>query len=204
MGGQEAWTSGHKLNGDLLGFKFGAWEGGHRIPFIARWPKKIPAESVSEQLICNVDIFATLAAIVNRPLKADEGKDSYNLLSALTGDTQSIIRNELLLSPNDQKSIALRKGKWLYIGSQGGGGFKGTKIGSHGLGGPAAHLLTNQINSDIENGKIKEDAPPEQLYDLNIDPTQKKNLYNEFPEIVVEMKRELNEYMKTERTAPIQ
>ena len=43
QGGQDAWKAGHRLNGDLLGFKFDAWEGGHRVPFIARWPGKIEA-----------------------------------------------------------------------------------------------------------------------------------------------------------------
>ena len=53
QGGQDAWKAGHRLNGDLLGFKFDAWEGGHRVPFIARWPGKIEAGSVSDQLICH-------------------------------------------------------------------------------------------------------------------------------------------------------
>ncbi len=50
-GGQEAWRAGHRLNGDLLGFKFDAWEGGHRVPFIARWPGKIEAGSESDALV---------------------------------------------------------------------------------------------------------------------------------------------------------
>ena len=51
LGGQDALMMGHKANGDLLGFKFDAWEGGHRVPFIARWPGKIKAGSVSHQLV---------------------------------------------------------------------------------------------------------------------------------------------------------
>ncbi len=57
QGGQDAWKAGHRLNGDLLGFKFDAWEGGHRVPFIARWPGKIEAGSVSDQLICHIDLL---------------------------------------------------------------------------------------------------------------------------------------------------
>ncbi len=68
QGGQQAWQAGHRLNGDLLGFKFDAWEGGHRVPFIARWPGKIPAGSVSNQLICHIDLFATFAALTGAEL----------------------------------------------------------------------------------------------------------------------------------------
>lgn len=59
----------HRANGDLLGYKFGAWEGGHRVPFIARWPGTIPAGSKSDQLICSVDLLATFAAITRQPLE---------------------------------------------------------------------------------------------------------------------------------------
>ena len=204
MGGQEAWTAGHQLNGDLLGFKFGAWEGGHRIPFIARWPGKIEVGTVSDQLISNVDILATLAAIVNRKLEADEGRDSYNMLPAFTGEPSEPVRDQLVISPFDQDNIALRMGKWIYIGAQGSGGFWGAEIGSHMLGGPAAHLLTQQVNSDIENGKLRIDAPPAQLYDLEADPTQKRNLYIEFPEVVEQMKTTLANYLKAERMTPFE
>jgi arylsulfatase A-like enzyme len=203
MGGQEAWAQGHRLNGDLLGFKFDAWEGGHRIPFIARWPGKIPAGSVSDQLISNVDILATFAAIVSRPLAPEEGKDSFNVLPALTGASNEQIRDHLVISPVSEQHVALRKGSWLYIGARGAGGFRGTRIGEHTLGGPAAHLLTFQVNSDVVNGKLRNDAPPAQLYDLSSDPSQKENLYGKRPDIVERMREDLALKLKAERTAPI-
>lgn len=193
QGGQDAWKAGHRLNGDLLGFKFDAWEGGHRVPFIARWPGKIPAGAESDELLSNVDILATLAAVVERPLEEDEGPDSYNMLPALTGSPAEPIRDHLVISPGQKKNLAIRKGKWIYISSQDGGGFAGTEIGEHTLGGAAAHLLTNHVNSDIENGKIKPDAPPAQLYDLESDPEQMKNLYHEHPEIVEQLETLLEE-----------
>jgi arylsulfatase A-like enzyme len=202
MGGQEAWMAGHRLNGNLLGFKFDAWEGGHRIPFIARWPGKIPAGSTSNHLISNVDILATFAEIVNYRIKAEDAKDSYNVLQSLTGYGPQE-RDHLVISPSTPSHIALRQGRWLYIGKQGNGGFPGKKIGDHNLGGPAAFLLTKQVNSDISNGEIKEDAPQAQLYNLMADPFQTKNVYNEFPKVVEEMKTKLMEYLKGERTAPI-
>lgn len=193
QGGQDAWKAGHRLNSDLLGFKFDAWEGGHRVPFIARWPGKIPAGTESDELLANVDILATLAALVEHPLEEDEVPDSYNMLPALTGSPAEPIRDHLVISPAQEKNLAIRKGKWIYISSQNSGGFTGTEIGEHTLGGAAAHVLTKHVNSDIENGKIKPDAPPAQLYDLESDPTQMENLYHEHPEIVEQLKTLLEE-----------
>ena len=76
QGGQDAWSAGHALNGELLGFKFDAWEGGHRVPFIARWPGKIPAGSKSDQLICNVDMIATFATLTGNKLQEGQGQES--------------------------------------------------------------------------------------------------------------------------------
>lgn len=200
-GGQEAWIAGHHLNGDLLGFKFDAWEGGHRIPFIVCWPGMVEPGSQSDILISNIDMMATLAAIIGRPLQADEGPDSYNVLEAFIDNPAAEIRDHLIVSPEKKQNIALREGKWMYISAQGGGGSIAPNIGDHGLGGPAAHLFTKHVNSDIENGKIKKEAPPAQLYDLSLDPYQTRNLYNEFPEVVLKLKSRLAELMLTEHTA---
>lgn len=194
-GGQTAWEAGHKLNGDLLGFKFGAWEGGHRVPFIVRWPGKTPAGTESHQLISNIDILATLAALLGKELKPEEGPDSYNILPALTLSAEDQIRDQLVISPSRKSHLAIRKGKWMYISDQGEGGFSGQEVGSHSFGGAAAHLFTRQVNSDVVNGKIKRDAAPAQLYDLDADPTQKINLYNEQPDIADELKHLLGEIL---------
>lgn len=200
QGGQDAWAAGHKLNNKLLGFKFDAWEGGHRVPFIARWPGKIPAGTESDALISNVDMLATMAALVDHPLEEDEGPDSYNILPALTGTPQEPIRDYLIISPSQKKNLSIRKGKWMYISAQGGGGFSDTEVGAHGFGGPAAFPFTGEVNSDIENGKIKEDAPPAQLYDLEADPYESKNVYNEYPEVVKELKDLLEATLKADKS----
>lgn len=186
-GGQNAWEAGHRLNGDLLGFKFGAWEGGHRVPFIARWPGNIPAGTESDELISNVDIIAMLAALVEHPLEENEGPDSYNILPALTGSPEEPIRDHLIISPSQRSHLSVRKGKWMYIPAQGEGGFDGTEIGEHTFAGAAAHKLTGQVNSDVKNGHIKENAPPAQLYNLEQDPTQRVNVYNDHPGVVKEL-----------------
>jgi len=194
QGGQDAWMAGHTLNGKLLGFKFDAWEGGHRVPFIARWPGKIKAGSRSKQLICNVDIFATLAALTGTPVKPGQGQDSVNILPALIGEPKAPLRKHLLLAARQPSHLALRKGKWMYISARGGGGFTSRQRGAHAFGGPAAITFTQRANSDIENGKLRTDAPPAQLYDLESDLAQTKNLYREHAELVQEMEVLLRRY----------
>ena len=200
-GGQEAWRRGHRLNGDLLGFKFDAWEGGHRVPFIARWPGKTEAGSVSDSLISNVDLFATVAAITGRKLGPSEGEDSFNILPALTGEPGAKVRDHLLIAPLRRTHLSMRKGDWIYIGARGHGGFGAKKVGEHGLGGPAAQLFTGHVNSDIEDGKIKPDAPSAQLYNLAKDPYQKQNVIRSYPKIAEQMKSEM-ERIRTHPTAP--
>ncbi len=190
--GQKAWGEGHRLNGDLLGFKFDAWEGGHRVPFIVHWPNKTEAGSVSKQLICNVDMLATFAALTGQQLEAGQGQDSKNVLSAFTGETDDPVRDTVILAPFRPSHLALRVGKWMYIGAQGGGGFTSGKNGAHAFGGPAAITFAGQKNSDIENGMILTGAPPAQLYNLETDPYQTNNLYNDYPGIVDEMAGILN------------
>ena len=194
VSGQDAWDAGHRLNGELLGFKFGAWEGGHRVPLIARWPGKIEANSVSDQLISNIDMMATLAALTRRPLQDGQARDSVDMLPALTGAPEKPIRDHIVLAPSRLSHLAVRKGKWMYIGAQGSGGFGATKRGEHAFGGPAAITYAGYTNSDIENGNIRKDAPPGQLYDLENDLQQTQNLYLQHPEIVKELQALLESY----------
>lgn len=189
QGGQDAWKAGHRMNGALLGFKFDAWEGGHRVPFIARWPGHIASRAVSEQLICHVDLPATLAALTGYALKPGEAPDSVNVLDALIGQPQHPLRDHVVLAPFRNSHLAIRQGNWVYIGAQGGGGFTGTKPGAHTLGGPAALTFTGETNSDVVAGRIRPDAPPAQLYDLHADPSQTTNVILQHPEVAERLKK---------------
>lgn len=200
-GGQAAWKVGHRLNGDLLGFKFDAWEGGHRVPFIVRWPGKVEAGSESDALVSNLDLLATVAAAVGRDLGPDEGPDSFSLLDTMTGAPDVEVRDHLLIAPQKPTHLALRRGDWIYIGARGNGGFTGTRVGDHLLGGPAAHLFTQQSNSDIVGGAIKPDAPEAQLYNLKEDPSQRINVIRQHPQVADAMRAEL-ESIKQQPTAP--
>ncbi|MBK1825571.1 sulfatase family protein [Haloferula rosea] len=194
LGGRAAAAKGHKINGDLLGSKFGIWEGGHRVPFIAWWPGKIEGGTVSDQMLLNVDLKATFAEVIGRELSADEKKDSISMLPALTGDPEKPLRTEMVITPHKPTHMAVRKGKWMYIPARSDGGFGGSKPNQHAWGGAAVTKLVGTPNSDIENGRIKKGSPPAQLYDLEADVNQTKNLFKENPEVVEQMKTLLNEY----------
>jgi arylsulfatase A len=191
---QKAWAAGHRLNGDLQGFKFGAWEGGHRVPFIARWPGKIPAGTTSHQLLSQVDLLATLAAITGRELKEGEGIDSLNQFESFTGEPAAPIREMMVITPNSPKHLGLRKGKWVYIPAQGAGGFQGNKRGEHLFSDAAALPFTGRNHSDYDAGQIRPEAPTAQLYDLEADPRQEKNIYADHPEVVSELEEALAHY----------
>ncbi|WP_342793757.1 sulfatase family protein [Pontiella desulfatans] len=185
-GGQDAFAAGHRQNGELLGFKFGVWEGGQRVPFIATWPGNIQPNTVSGQLISGVDMLATFAAITGQTVEKKQLADSINVLPALVGDPAAPLRDTLVLCPFRRTHLSIRKGKWIYIPGQGSGGFKGAP-GTHAAGGPACVSFVGNVNSDIEGGKIKTGAPPAQLYDIEADVNQTTNLYNQYPEVVQEM-----------------
>ncbi|MCA9269822.1 MAG: sulfatase-like hydrolase/transferase, partial [Planctomycetales bacterium] len=196
IGGQDAWDLGHRMNGDLLGYKFSAWEGGHRVPFIARWPGHIEPGSTSGELVSNVDLLATMAALTGALVHEGQGRDSVNILPALTGSPARPLRDHLVLAPVSPAHLSVRKGKWMYIGARAGGGFTGTKRGEHGFGGPAAAAYAKRLNSDLENGKVKKGAPPAQLYYLEKDVNETTNVYRDHPEVVKEMESLLNRYRR--------
>jgi len=164
-GGKEAIRHGHAPNGELKGQKFGAWEGGHRVPFLAKWPTKIPAGSTSGELIANMDLLPTFAAIIKQDLTAEEAPDGINQLPLFLDDDAKSARKELVLMPHKPPLTSLRQGDWVYIPGVGDGGWmKG------------------------EKGDL-----PRQLYNLKEDPNQKNNLINEFPEKAEAMRKALQE-----------
>ncbi|MFK7790910.1 MAG: sulfatase-like hydrolase/transferase [Phycisphaeraceae bacterium] len=197
MGGQKAWEAGHRMNGDLLGFKFGIWEGGHRVPMIAAWPGRIPEGTTSDHLISQVDLFATLESLLNPDaVDAGAGIDSVNQLPELLGQVDEPIRDELVVLSNRPSHLAIRTARWLYIPAQGEGGFRGEQWGKHLISGVAAMKITKQINSDVVDGKLKADAPKAQLYDLINDPRQTRNVISEHAEVAKQMQSRVDHYRR--------
>lgn len=185
--GQEAWKAGHRLNGDLLGFKFGAWEGGHRVPMIVRWPGKVPAGSESSALVSQIDLIRTFASVSGATIPPGAVIDGVDQSAEFRGEATQPARDTLIISPNSPQHLTVRHGKWVYIPARDEGGFQGKKIGDHLLAGAAAHLLTEQVNSGVVNGKIRDKAPKAQLYDLDVDPFQSSNVYDQYPDVVAKL-----------------
>ncbi len=124
------------------------------MPLIVRWPGKVPAGSTSDELASNVDFLATLAALVGQDQLARRARDSYNMLPAITGEPEAPIRDHLIIAANSPRHLSIRKGPWMYIPAQGGGGFRASEVGAHTFGGPAAIAFADQENSDIVDGKL--------------------------------------------------
>ena len=106
-------AKGHRCNAPLRGEKGDLWEGGHREPFLARWPGKIKPGTESAELIGLVDLSATCAAITGQTLPADAAPDSFNILPALLGGKSP--RDHLVLQSNGIQRQALRQGQWKFI-----------------------------------------------------------------------------------------
>jgi arylsulfatase A-like enzyme len=108
--------SGHQCNGVLRGRKGGLYEGGTRVPFIARWPGKVPAGKTSKEVVCLVDLLATAAALTGRELPAEAGPDSFNLLPALRAEKPARSpREHLVMQAGNPNWLAVRKGPWKLI-----------------------------------------------------------------------------------------
>lgn len=112
-------TSGHKCNGALRGKKSQLYEGGTRVPFIARWPGKVPAGKSSRELISLVDLLATMASLAGKDLPPDAGPDSFNQLQTLLSEKPAKVSRESLITHAGPGGLAIRKGPWKLIPAAG-------------------------------------------------------------------------------------
>ena len=170
---------GHNPSRPWRGIKSDAWDGGHRVPFIARWPGRIPAGRLGAELICQVDLMATVAAILGHTLPANAGEDSHNLLPVLEGEKLDQSIREAVIHHSGQGLFCVRQGKWKLILGLGAGGFSGPIL------------------------KPQPGEPKGQLYDLAADPGEDRNLYDQHPEIVQRLTELLDRCKRTGRSAPL-
>ena len=112
-------SNGHRSAGALRGFKGRLFEGGHRVPFIAKWPGRIPAGTLSDEPISLVDLLATFAAIVGERLPNDSAEDSVNMLSALTGSETASLPRTAMVHHSGGGAFALREGRWKILFGRG-------------------------------------------------------------------------------------
>jgi arylsulfatase A-like enzyme len=155
---------GHKSCGELRGQKADIWDGGHREPFIARWPGHIPAGTTSDALLCLGDLMATCAEIVGAKLPANAAQDSYSMLPALLGqDSEGPIR-EALVHHSGAGMFSLRQGPWKAILGRGSGGFSEPREYAPGPGEPTGQLY--HLGRNLDESANLWDLQPEVVEQL--------------------------------------
>jgi arylsulfatase A len=112
---------GHYASGPLRGYKSDVWEGGHRVPYIVRWPGVVRPASVNRQLVHQADFLRTFAAILDVELPDDAGEDSVNLMPLFKGADQPVRRTAI--SQSAKGLLSIRRGHWKLIVGQGSGGW---------------------------------------------------------------------------------
>ena len=168
----------HRANHIYRGQKADVWDGGHRIPFIARWPGPAPAGTVCDDTICLTDLFATAAAVVGQPHPLTSGEDSCSILPHLLGKHVGPIR-EATVHHSLSGMYAVRQGPWKLILGRGSGGF----------------TQPSQIEP-------KQGEPAGQLYNLAEDPAETNNLHQQRPDVVEALTRLLNKYRRQGHSRP--
>jgi arylsulfatase A len=169
------------------GVKRDSWEGGHRVPFLVRWPGRVKPVTTSDQLTSLTDIMATIAAIIDTDLPDNAAEDSFNMLPAWLDEDQAPIRPYLLQQAfGGQRTLSIRRGSWKYLDHSGSGGNR------------------YENNPELKPFMLPDDAPGSagQLYELAADPGETKNLSIDQPQIVKELKTLLDESIASGRSRP--
>jgi len=172
IGAAELEAKGHYPSGPLRGYKADAWEGGHRMPFIVRWPGQVKPGSTCGQLVHHVDIMATMAEIFGTKLPDNAGEDSFSILPLLKGIDKQVRENAVSASAGGVPAV--RMGDWKFIPAPGSGGW----------------------------GKGGDQSQPVQLYNLADDISESRNLAAKMPEKVAEMRTLLEKLIKQGRSTP--
>jgi len=162
------------------GWKADAYEGGHRVPFVVRWPGVVEPGSRCAETITLVDIMATLADVVGYRLRPDAAEDSHSLLPLLRGERLEQPLHEAVICHSISGHFVVRRGRWKLLFCRGSGGWSPPR----------------------ENEAARQGLPPIQLYDIEKDPKETTNLYAQHPELVDELTAILRRYVERGRSTP--
>ena len=177
---EELAARGHEANWPWRGIKADLYEGGHRVPFVVRWPEGVAAGTVSDQTICTTDLFATAAGILGVDVPAGAAEDSVDVSPAWTRpDDAEPIRSETV-HHSVSGHFAIRRGPWKLLEARGSGGWSHPK----------------------EDAAAEASLPERQLFNLDRDPREATNLIAGHPEIAAELQRRLDELRGDAASAP--
>jgi arylsulfatase A-like enzyme len=171
---------GYRANGPWRGQKADIHEAGHRVPFICRWPGRIKPGTRSDQTVCLVDLLATCAAVVGDKLSPETGPDSYNILPAMLDPALKEPIREATVHHSINGTFAIRQGPWKLVQRLGTGGF----------------TPPQQIEP-------KPGGPEGQLYHLQDDPGERRNLWMERPDVVKRLAALLERYRQQGYSRPL-
>jgi arylsulfatase A len=180
---------GHDSSSHFLGAKRDNWEGGHRVPFIARWPGVIAPGSKCDTPFSLVDMMATFAEIVSVELPEDQGGDSVSILPLLQGKNDDSRGNHAIIHHSSSGRFAIRRGDWKLLLHAGSGG------NDYG-----AEKHSSRHNGTIEQKSSK--TANRQLYNMRTDPDETTNLIEKHPEVVSELTALAGEYVRKGRSTP--
>ncbi len=172
-------AAGHNPSYNMRGHKADIFDGGHRVPFIVRWPAKVKGGQTSAQIVCLTDFMATAAEVAGVKLPETAAEDSFSIMPALLGESGKPVRQSVI-HHSINGSFALREGDWKLELCAGSGGWSDPRPGSPG-----------------EKG-----LPDTQLYNLKADIGEKDNLQSSEPEVVRKMTAELEQIVTSGRSTP--
>ncbi len=171
---------GHRSMGPLRGLKRDIWEGGHRVPFIIRWPGIVEPGTVCGGLISQIDLLATIAAITGAELPAGAAGDSFDQAALLHGEKRSA--RPSLVHNTYRDHYAIRRNQWLLIDAPSG-------------------AVSNVPAWFDEANDYSPNEHPAALYDLAEDLPQRNNLFAAYPDLVKELRGELRRIREQEYSA---
>ena len=166
-------ANGHDPLAGLRGHKADIWEGGHRVPFVIRWPGVVEAGTVTDESICLNSLMATSADILGVELGEDEGVDSFSILPVLLGQKINEPTHPVIVHHSINGKFAIRIGAWKYIHAKNSGGW--SKGG---------------------------DDKPTQLYNLNNDLSEQANLIDQESERAQGMRQVMMDVVRRGRSTP--
>jgi arylsulfatase A-like enzyme len=170
-------AKGHNPSYIYSGEKGSYWEGGHRVPFLVKWPKRIKPNTVCDETICTTDFMATCADIVDYKVKDNEAEDSYSMMPLF--NQEKGYDRETTIHHSKTGIFAIRKGDWKLIVSPNSG-----------------------ITAAGQPEKLAEKLPENILYNLKTDIGEKTNVAEKFPEVVNELKDLLIKQINEGRSTP--